>query len=287
MVSKFFGQYLIDLGVISGYDLVRVLKLQEKYNLPFGGILIKMGMMTAEQTTEIYAAQKYDDLSFGELAVKNGFLTVEQLNRALKAKEEMHMRLGQALVALGVLGREQLDKHLKNFEQQLKTSTVDDVVIPAGVSYHPVFKYIIESYCKMLLRLTDIPFHLGQGCCYGDEPFSHQVVVSIEVAGDAELQFSYGLSDKTRILLSSSLLRDDDIFLPELSIQNKTLRNFTELVVESAITKASEEGYSLVATMLNLYDRNLTENDQPQEFDISFPIFLPDGELIHLALLTR
>ncbi len=30
MAAKFFGQYLIDQGLISGFDLVRVLKFQEK-----------------------------------------------------------------------------------------------------------------------------------------------------------------------------------------------------------------------------------------------------------------
>ena len=58
MGTKFFGQFLIDHNAISGFDLVRVMKFQEKSNLSFGETVMRMGLMSAEEVAGVNEAQK-------------------------------------------------------------------------------------------------------------------------------------------------------------------------------------------------------------------------------------
>lgn len=283
MTAKFFGQYLIDQNLISGFDLVRVLKFQEKNNLSFGQLAIQMGIMTAEQVAEVHAEQKNQDLSFGELASRKGFITVEQSGTVLRVQRKKHMPLGRVLVALGVMEQGQLDQHLQVFEQQLKASTADDIAVLAGVNCHPVGKYFIDSYCKVLRRMTELPFHLGAGRPYDLQGRDYPVVVSVAVSGAVDCEFAFALSDKSRILLSSSLL-EEDLFLPSLNQQNQTLIGLAERVGIHVMTKAAAAGDTLAAGKACLYDSHLDEVFDFDNIDLCVPLYLPDGDVVQLML---
>lgn len=286
MAAKFFGQYLIDQGIISGFDLVRVLKFQEKNNLPFGHLVIQMDFMTSEQVTSVYEAQKLKDLPFGDMAVKMGLLSTDEVNLILKIQKRKHIHLGQALLALGVLEQSELDQHLGEFNRQQKTVNPTEISIPACVPYHPALKYIVEMSCKMLQRLTEIPFHLGPGSCYIDQKLDHQVTVKSQLSGAVNVRLAFGFSNKTRILLSTSLLNDGLIHPPSIDIQNKALTDFLELVTTNIVNKALQNDYPLKASPPRLFGDEKKNNAIIDETDLFFPIHLPDGEVIDLMILT-
>lgn len=286
MAAKFFGQYLIDQRIISGFDLVRVLKFQEKNNLPFGNLVIQMDFMTREQVTSVYETQKHKDLPFGDMSVEMGFLSADEVNMILKIQKRKHIHLGQALLALGVLEQSELDQHLEEFNRQQKAVNLAEISIPAGVPYHPALKYLVEMSCKMLQRRTDLPFHLGPGSCYIDQKLDHQVTVKSKLSGAVNVRLALGFSNKTRILLSTSLLDDELIHPPSIEIQNKALIDFLELVTVNIVNKALQNDYLIKASAPQLFDDEKKNDAIIDKTDLFFPIHLPDGEVIDLMILT-
>jgi hypothetical protein len=286
MAAKFFGQYLIDQGVISGFDLVRVLKFQEKNNLPFGTLVIQMDFMTSAQVASVYESQKLKDMPFGDMAVEMGLLTAGEVNMILKVQKKKHIHLGQALLALGVLEQKELDQHLGDFDRQQKEVNPTEISIPAHVPDHPVLKLIVEISGKMLQRLTDLPFHLGSGGCYNDQKLDHQVTIKSKLSGAINVHLTFGFSNKTRILLSTSLLNNEHIHPPAIEIQNKALIDFLELTTTNIVNKALQNDYLLKASPPQLFDNEKIDDAVISETDLFYPIYLPDGGVIDLMILS-
>jgi len=286
MAAKFFGQYLIDQGLISGFDLVRVLKFQEKNNLPFGTLVMQMGFMSSEQVTSVYESQKLKDKPFGDMAVEMGLLTAGEVEMILKVQKKKHIHLGQALLALGVLEKNELDQHLENFDRQQKEVNPTEISIPAHVPDHPILKQIVEISCKMLQRLTDLPFHLGSGGCYSHQTLNHQVAIKSKLSGAINVHLAFGFSNKTRILLSTSLLKNEHIHPPAIEIQNQALIDFLELTTANIVNKAMQNDYLLKASLPQLLNNEKMDDAKISETDLFYPIHLPDGGIIDLMILS-
>ena len=286
MTTKFFGQYLIDQKIISGFDLMRVMKFQEVNNLPFNDLAIQMGFMAPEQASQIYEAQKHEDLRFGDMSIKMGFLTADEVARILTVKRSKHIYLGKALVALGALSKAELDSHLKQFHEKQKTTAIDTVSIPEDFSHHLFLESIIDISCKLLTRLTGLSFHLGSGISI-NQYSDRQIIVESEFTGDLNIHLLLGLSKKTQILLASSLLDDESILAPSIKIRDETLLQFLNLLSSNVINKAAQIGYELDMTKAKFRTSETQSKNAEEEIGLLFPIHLPDGEVLDIVILTQ
>jgi hypothetical protein len=115
MPVRFFGQFLLDKGIITKDQLAAALSHQERSNLRVGETALSLGLLTREQLDAILALQRVRDYHFGEAAIFLGFLRPEQVERVLSTQRSAHVKLGEALVSLGVFGPEALDRHLAAF----------------------------------------------------------------------------------------------------------------------------------------------------------------------------
>lgn len=286
MPAKFFGQYLIDHDLISGFDLDRVLKFQGKNNLPFGALVIQMDLMTPEQVKAVQEAQKFRDLPFGDMAIKMGFLTLRDVNLVLKVQQKKHVPVGQALIALGVLSEEELARHLDAFGKQLKSPTAENIRIPAGIPYHPILRFIVDMSCKMLVRLTTVPFRLGPGSSYYDWADAPPIVIGVELTGTLDLKLLFAISAKTRDLLSRSLL-DNAAKAREGTAPDIIVTDFFDAVAVNIVNKALGAGYDLETSRSHLCSGEIRTALTRRDPDLFFPIFLADGDAIHIMIQSR
>lgn len=286
MTTKFFGQYLIDQNIISGFDLVRVMKFQEINNLPFNELAIQMGFLTTEQASQIYEAQKNEDLRFGDISIKMGFLTEDEVARILTVKRNKHIYLGKALVSLGALSKTELDLHLKEFHEKQKATTLDKVTIPADFPHHSFLESIIDVICKLLTRTTGLAFHLGSGMPI-NQYSDRQIIVESKFTGDLNVHLLLGLSKKTQILLASALLDDETVLAPSIRIQNEMLLQFLNLLNSNVINKAAQIGHELNVTKAQFNTSEIRHRNTEEEIGLLFPIHLPDGEILDIVILTQ
>ncbi|MFZ5655916.1 MAG: chemotaxis protein CheX [Pseudomonadota bacterium] len=113
MAAKFFGQFLLEKGVISSAHLLRALDVQRASNPALGEIAVEFGMLTASQALTINERQRREDKRFGDIAQAMGLLTGEEVAQLLDAQKARRKLFGEILVEEGFLDRARLEAELR------------------------------------------------------------------------------------------------------------------------------------------------------------------------------
>lgn len=118
MFSQYFGNYLLQKGLINPEQLADALEYQRSAHLKLGVIAINAGYMTPLQVEQVHKLQRKIDKRFGELAIERGYINDEQLDAMLKTQQQGHLMLGQAMVDRGHLTMEQLKSALDGYKKE-------------------------------------------------------------------------------------------------------------------------------------------------------------------------
>ena len=161
MAVRFFGQYLLENGVIDARQLLAAIAYQEKTNLKFGDMAISLGLLSQDQLAAVFALQRSKDVRAGEAAIMLGYMTQAQVDQVLRAQQNSHVMLGEALVATAGLTRESLTKHLAAFKQDQEAYKVTED-IPSAVDPTGVGRPAVDLARKFLLRLANISTKLTE-----------------------------------------------------------------------------------------------------------------------------
>lgn len=98
MYTQFFGNFLLNKGIINTEQLMEALEIQSSTHQKLGTLAIHAGYMTANEVEDVYIMQTHYDKLFGELAIKLGYLTQAQVDKLLELQLPDYMKLGQVLV---------------------------------------------------------------------------------------------------------------------------------------------------------------------------------------------
>ncbi|TCZ88665.1 chemotaxis protein CheX [Lysobacter sp. N42] len=113
MAAKFFGQFLLEKGVISSAQLLRALDVQRASNPALGEIAVEFGMLTASQALTINERQRREDKRFGDIAQAMGLLTGEEVAQLLDTQKARRKLFGEILVEEGFLDAARLEAELR------------------------------------------------------------------------------------------------------------------------------------------------------------------------------
>jgi CheY-specific phosphatase CheX len=120
MAAKFFGQFLLENGLVTGEQLVKAVAIQGTTNVMLGTRAIDAGLMTAADVEKLNVLQRTVDKRFGELAVENGMLSEDQLKALLSTQKQERLFLGEALIKIEALTSEQLGVQLEAFKKEVQ-----------------------------------------------------------------------------------------------------------------------------------------------------------------------
>ena len=95
MSLKFFGQFLIDQGVVDSNQIRAALQLMDEENRNLGELAEAGGILTAEESAKVNAQQRHCDLRFGDLSVEMGLLSDEQVEYLVGFQEQTRLRIGE------------------------------------------------------------------------------------------------------------------------------------------------------------------------------------------------
>lgn len=206
MAVRFFGQYLLENGVIDAKQLLAAISYQEKTNLKFGDSAISLGLLTQEQLASIFALQRTKDLKTGEAAVELGFLSQDQVDQVLRAQKNSHVMIGEALVSTGALGKEQLERHLAAFKIDQEPYRVVEG-IPESKDPTGIGRPAVDLALKFLLRLANFNMKLvnvKNGAL--DEPTLATYTARVGFTGDTEGEIALRASTSICARIASSML---------------------------------------------------------------------------------
>jgi hypothetical protein len=118
MYGQFFGEFLLQKGIVTRLQLDEGLRLQQERNRPLGLMAIDFGLLSTEQVVRILEEQLISDEPFGQVAVRLGLLSEESLRMLLSQQAEEHLLIGQALIAKGYVRMEEIERLLVEFRRR-------------------------------------------------------------------------------------------------------------------------------------------------------------------------
>ena len=117
MFAQYFGNFLLNSGLVSASDLERAMDAQKQIRVKLGVLAINRGYMTPEQVEEVHQAQTRMDKRFGEIAVELGYITEERINELLSSQQTAHLALGQSLIDLGLMNYDSFGNALADYKK--------------------------------------------------------------------------------------------------------------------------------------------------------------------------
>lgn len=124
MYNQFFGQFLLQRGMLTAEQLCQAFQDENGVRVKLGVLAIDKGFMTAPQVDEVHNLQKMMDKRFGDIAVAKGYIEEKQLDELLQAQRLRHLSLSQAIIDRGYLDLHQLTAALQDYKQESMLASV-------------------------------------------------------------------------------------------------------------------------------------------------------------------
>jgi hypothetical protein len=149
MATQFFGQWLMEKGLVRNDALLEALDYQQQTNLPLGALAVEKQYLSAAQAKSINTEQQRTDRRFGEIAVDKGLLTDAQVDEILQAQRERRVMLGEVLVTKGFLTRDDLERELRAYQQAQREHEAAVHLGLEGVPHPEVVRPFLDTTLKL------------------------------------------------------------------------------------------------------------------------------------------
>ncbi|MCP4042580.1 MAG: hypothetical protein GY731_11610, partial [Gammaproteobacteria bacterium] len=112
----YFGEYLIEQGLLAEANVLKALEAQRKETPNFERMALKLSLLSVKEVFQLLTRQADSDLSIAELALRDGYLDAEQVMDVLNEVDRVRPSFGDVLVSLGMLTsaamETELNRHL-------------------------------------------------------------------------------------------------------------------------------------------------------------------------------
>src|SRR3990172_2550224 len=241
MPVKFFGQFLLEKGIVTREALLKAVGPQDSTTPKFGDAARPMGLITDADIERVHEAQRSEDLPFGDMCVKLGILTADQLKEVLVKQKAGHLFIGEALIRSGAINANDLPKYLEAFKADQAPYVIDKVAIPAGVPDAALWEAAADLTCKMLSRVASITVRPGQ-CVLTQRFNANDTVVAICMTGSVKARYLFSVSAAVRTLIARAMLYTDDVSKEQEDMLNDTVKELANVICGHIEAKASQMG---------------------------------------------
>lgn len=244
MAPRFFGQYLLEKGVITREMLLDAMQYQKSINQPLCALAVERGFLSAEQLQQLDDDLKQSDRKFMEEAVKRGMLTFQQLETLAEGKSERWLFLGEALVQRGHITLTRLQQVLKEYRTQqtpapATSSKLGDIAEKEVIALLlDVTVDLFVHYTKQIVQVTSVEHTQA-------EPEDVSYVFSQEVRGDKNFHYALALPEKLTLSIASHILGENQAEANDLVLD--AVSEFVNVVIGNGCTRLSMQDYKVTA----------------------------------------
>jgi len=118
MSSMFFGQYLLEKGIINRDALLDAIERQRINNKSIPELAVDEGLLAPAQADLISSIFRLSSRTIEEICTSEGGLTADALQRLLDKQRSNRMLIGDALVQGGHLSADQVEASHRTFRDQ-------------------------------------------------------------------------------------------------------------------------------------------------------------------------
>jgi hypothetical protein len=159
--ARFFGDFLIERGVVPREGVAAAARRMLEVNRTLAAMAQERGWLTAAQVELIHAQQLLRNCVWGEQAIALGLLDQSQVMRLLADQRARHIRLGEALLELGQIARPALERALAEFaEERALAGALVRRLAPELERCKPA-RWVLDHFCELILRIARLPTRLG------------------------------------------------------------------------------------------------------------------------------
>jgi CheY-specific phosphatase CheX len=287
MAVKFFGQFLVEQGIITRDALLNAIDLQDKNNLKLGEMAVTMGLITPTDIQRAHNAQMSKDMKLGDLLVEMGLLTLVQLNDIIIRQKNTHLYIGEALVQIGALTGDQLQNHLDAFKADQARYVSNGIELPITTANNNIWEMAADLTYKMVTRVLDLKFRPGT-CTTATVITPNFMLAAMDFSGDVEARYLISVSEGLQKTIARAILNEESVDAEPLEVLEDTVMEFINVVCGNIAAKASQSGIILninppvalhpPATGLAIPDGHTA---------IRFPIHIEDGDTMELLLVIK
>lgn len=218
MGTRFFGQFLVDEGVIDAFQLRQATDHMTWVNRTLGELAVKRKMLSAGEVERVLEAQRCSDARFGEVAIEMGLLQPDQVEDLIADQRSRQSRVGEALVELGHLTKPRLEELLQRFLDDQAAVLSGPEAFPTEVAQSAIAARIVDLFPRIVLRTTVLPVKIGPGGPWGGaEPMA--VAASMTVRGTETIEAGLCVEERfARDLVAHRCRRDPASVSDEESI---------------------------------------------------------------------
>lgn len=287
MAVKFFGQFLVEEGIVSREALIEAIDLQDHKNLKLGEMAVSMGYITQTDIERAHNAQLSKDMKLGDLLVEMGFLTLNQLNDVIVRQKNTHLYVGEALVQVGALTSESLQQHLAAFKADQAQYVSDGIELPETIANGKIWEMSADLTYKMITRVLDLQFRPGK-CVTTTVIRSNFMLAAMDFSGDVEARYLISVSESLQKTIAKAILSEESVDNETKEVLEDTVMEFVNVVCGNIAAKASQMGV--------IMDINPPVTIKPAADGLPvatgytalcFPIHIGDGDTMELILQIK
>jgi len=238
---KFFGQHLLEQGLLTPEQLVTAIELQETRNQKIGVYAQRRGVLTGAQAEEIAARQRTEDRRFGEIAIELGYLTIAQIDELITMQQNDHLYLGGAIVVLGYLDKAAIERELAIFKADQSRYVITELALPATAPFAHELSTLVALTQRLALRLCDAECKWGLGMPSPPPPAPRAWTVGIDISGAVSTIYTLSCAEPVARRLSRALFGAEAKTLG-VDLVRDALGEFANLVCGNAVALWARQG---------------------------------------------
>ncbi len=287
MAVKFFGQYLVEKGIVSRDVLLKAIDLQERKNLKLGEMAVAMGCVTQADIERAHNAQLSKDMKLGDLLVEMGILTLNQLNDIITRQKNTHLYIGEALVLVGALTNAQLVQHLDDFKADQAQYVADRIELPDAIPNRRIWETTADLTYKMITRVLGIQFR-PEKCRVVSTLDANFMMAAMDLSGDVDARYLISVSEGLQKTVAKAILREESVDNEPVEVLEDTVMEFVNVVCGNVAAKASQMGVIININPPVTIRPPSSGLPVPEGYTaLCFPIHVGEGEKLELILLAR
>ncbi len=287
MAVKFFGQFLVEKGLVNRESLLQAIELQEQKNLKLGEMALSMGYVTQADIERAHNAQMSKDIKLGDMLVEMGILTLNQLNEVITRQKNTHLYIGEALVLVGALTSDNLQKYLADFKADQAQYVSEKIELPLAVSNSEIWEMTADLTFKMITRVLDLPYRPAKSHAI-TATGTNFMMAAMDFTGDVEARYIISVNESLQKAIARAILREDNVDGESAEILEDTVMEFANVVCGNVAAKASQMGKILNINPPVTIRPTTAGLPVPANYSgICFPIHIGDGDVMHLILFVK
>lgn len=287
MAVKFFGQFLVEQGIVTGDALLNAIQLQDKNNLKLGEMAESMGLISPADIQRAHNAQMSKDMKLGDLLVEMGFISLTQLNDIVTRQKNTHLYIGEALVQVGALTSDQLQQHLDAFKADQAQYIPNGIELPLVTANNKIWEMTADLTYKMVTRVLDLQFRPGV-CTLTTIIPANFMLTAIDLSGDIEARYLISVTEGVQKSIARAILSEDSIDHESAEILEDTVMEFANVVCGNVAAKASQMGVIMNINPPVVIHPPAAGLQIPEGHTaLSFPVHIVGGDTLVMFLLIK